>query len=94
MVDLMSANATLDLFTALFPQSTLTCAAMLRKYIHMDRDSKKIIQRLQAEGWVLRAVKGSHHQFVKGDLRVTVPHPKKDLPTGTARVIAKTAGWV
>jgi len=60
----------------------------------MERDSKKIIKRLKSEGWVLRNTKGSHHQFVKGECRLTVPHPKKDLPNGTARAIAKAAGWV
>jgi len=59
----------------------------------MERSSKNIIRRLESEGWVLRAIKGSHHQFTKGDKRLTVPHPKKDLPNGTARQIAKTAGW-
>lgn len=63
-------------------------------YLHMERDSKKIIKRLKAEGWELRNVKGSHHQFMKGTERLTVPHPKKDLPLGTARAIAKAAGWV
>ncbi|MCC5960561.1 MAG: type II toxin-antitoxin system HicA family toxin [Rhodobacteraceae bacterium] len=60
----------------------------------MERDSRKIIKRLLQEGWVLRNTAGSHHQFTKGDKRLTVPHPKKDLPTGTARQIAKQAGWL
>ena len=59
----------------------------------MERDSKKIIKRLTSEGWTLRNVRGSHHNFVKDGQRVTVPHPKKDLPLGTARAIAKAAGW-
>jgi predicted RNA binding protein YcfA (HicA-like mRNA interferase family) len=25
---------------------------------------------------------------------VIVPHPKKDLPAGTARAIARQAGWI
>jgi len=60
----------------------------------MEGDSKKIIKRLKSEGWVLRNVKVSHHQFAKNGKRLTVPHPKKDLPIGTARQIAKVAGWV
>jgi len=60
----------------------------------MERDSKKIIKRLQDEGFELIAVRGSHHKFRKGGLSITVPHPKKDLPTGTARAIAKQAGWL
>ena len=60
----------------------------------IERDSRKIIQRLNCEGWALRATAGSHHQYVNGNARVTVPHPKKDLPLGTARQIARAAGWL
>jgi len=60
----------------------------------MEWDSKKIIKRLKREGWTLRNVKGSHYQFVKGAGRLTIPHPKKDLPLGTARAIARVAGWI
>jgi predicted RNA binding protein YcfA (HicA-like mRNA interferase family) len=60
----------------------------------IERDSRKIIQRLNREGWVPRATAGSHHQYVKGSARVTVPHPKKDLPLGTARQMARAAGWI
>jgi predicted RNA binding protein YcfA (HicA-like mRNA interferase family) len=60
----------------------------------IERNSRKIITRLEAEGWTLRNTRGSHHQYEKGALRVTVPHPKKDLPSGTARQIAKAAGWI
>lgn len=59
----------------------------------MLRDSKKIVKRLESEGFELISVKGSHHKFRKGDRTVIVPHPKKDLPEGTARAIAKQAGW-
>jgi predicted RNA binding protein YcfA (HicA-like mRNA interferase family) len=41
----------------------------------------------------LVAIKGSHHKFRKGSVTVIVPHPKRDLPLGTARSIAKMAGW-
>lgn len=60
----------------------------------METDSKKIVRRLEAEGWILLSVKGSHHKFRKGSVTVIVPHPKKDLPLGTARSIAKTVGWI
>jgi len=56
--------------------------------------SKEIIRLLQKDGWAIDRTKGSHHQFkhpTKPEL-VTVPHPKKDLPTGTARAILKSAG--
>ena len=55
--------------------------------------SKDIIYLLKQDGWVLCHQKGSHKQFKhttkKG--RVTVPHPKTDLPTGTVKSILKQA---
>lgn len=60
----------------------------------MERDSRKIVKRLEAEGFEYVSAKGSHHKFRKGDDTVIVPHPKKDLPMGTARSIAKQAGWL
>ena len=64
----------------------------------MERDSRKIVKRLLADGFVFVSAKGSHHKFVlaTGDTvrTVIVPHPKKDLPTGTARAIARQAGWI
>jgi predicted RNA binding protein YcfA (HicA-like mRNA interferase family) len=62
--------------------------------MRMERDSKKIVKRLKEDGFELISVKGSHHKFRKGALTVIVPHPKKDLPIGTAREIAKQAGWL
>lgn len=57
-------------------------------------DSKSIIRALEKDGWYKVAQKGSHVQFRhptrKG--RVTVPHPKKDLPLGTLRSIEKQSG--
>lgn len=59
----------------------------------MERDSRKIVKRLVSEGYVLVSVAGSHHKFRKDGKVVIVPHPKKDLPAGTARAIARQAGW-
>ena len=59
----------------------------------MLRSSRDIVKRLKAEGFELVSVKGSHHKFKKGTITVVVPHPKKDLPVGTARSIAKQVGW-
>lgn len=56
--------------------------------------STDLIKALESDGWRLVAVRGSHHQFkhsVKPG-RVTVPHPKKDLPAGTVNSILKQAG--
>jgi len=49
---------------------------------------------LKADGWVQVAQKGSHVQFKHSTKpgRVTVPHPKRDIPMGTFRSIEKQAG--
>lgn len=60
----------------------------------METDSKAIVKRLLAEGFEFVSAKGSHHKFRKGSVTVIVPHPKKDLPKGTARNIARMAGWI
>ncbi|MFL0497760.1 type II toxin-antitoxin system HicA family toxin [Priestia megaterium] len=56
--------------------------------------SREIIRKLQANDWYLVNTVGSHHQFKhpqkKG--RVTVPHPKKDLPRKVVKSICKQAG--
>ena len=59
----------------------------------MERDSRKIVKRLLSEGFDLVSVSGSHHKYRKDGRVVIVPHPKKDLPAGTARAIARQAGW-
>ncbi|MDE2872153.1 MAG: type II toxin-antitoxin system HicA family toxin [Gemmatimonadota bacterium] len=57
--------------------------------------SREIIRRLVADGWSLRNVRGSHHQFVHLDKpgRVTVKHPSMDVPVGTLRNIYRQARW-
>lgn len=60
----------------------------------MERDSRKIVKRLLQEGFERISISGSHHKFRKGALTVIFPHPKKDLPEGTARAIARQAGWI
>lgn len=56
--------------------------------------SRKLIRMLLADGWYEIATVGSHHHFrhatKKG--KVTVPHPKKDLPIGTVNNILRQAG--
>lgn len=61
----------------------------------MLTNSRDIIRRLQQEGFVLVRVKGSHHQFkhTAAGRRVTVPHPRKDIPLKTVRNIYDQAGW-
>jgi len=40
----------------------------------------ELVKRLEAAGWMLRAVKGSHHVFRHRTQpgHISVPHPKKD----------------
>lgn len=59
---------------------------------HMN--SREIIQRLEADGWFEARQSGSHKQFKHPTKRglVTVPSPKKDIPLGTLRSIARQAG--
>ncbi len=57
-------------------------------------DSRTIIRKLEQNGWYKIDQKGSHiqlcHPVRKG--RVTVPHPKKDLPIATLKSIERQAG--
>jgi predicted RNA binding protein YcfA (HicA-like mRNA interferase family) len=57
-------------------------------------NSRDVIGHLEADGWRLDRVRGSHNQYkhpTKPGL-VTVPHPKRDIPAGTLRSIEKQAG--
>jgi predicted RNA binding protein YcfA (HicA-like mRNA interferase family) len=57
-------------------------------------NSRALIQALEADGWTLKRVTGSHHHFIhptKTGL-VTVPHPKRELPVGTVKAIERQAG--
>ena len=62
----------------------------------MERGSRKIAKHLEAEGWdMVPGGKGSHRKYRKaGYPMIILPFPKKDLPLGTARNIAKAAGWI
>ena len=56
--------------------------------------SSDLIRLIEKDGWVIKYVNGSHHHFKhptkKG--KVTIPHPRKDLPIGTVNAILKQAG--
>lgn len=58
-------------------------------------DSRRVIRRLQADGWILDRVVGSHHIFKKPAemLAISVPHLRKDVSPGVLRQIGKIAGW-
>ncbi|MGE4878470.1 type II toxin-antitoxin system HicA family toxin [Yersinia enterocolitica] len=55
--------------------------------------SSELIKLLEKNGWSLDRVKGSHHQFSHPDFSIiiTVPHPRKNLKTGTLQQILKNA---
>lgn len=56
--------------------------------------SADIVKMLEAAGWVLRSVRGSHHVFRHPAKpgHVSVPHPKKDLGAGLVHKLLKQAG--
>jgi predicted RNA binding protein YcfA (HicA-like mRNA interferase family) len=61
----------------------------------VETNTRKIIARLLREGWI-NTGGGSHDRFVN-DARpgqmITVPR-HRELTPGTARSIAKAAGWI
>ena len=56
--------------------------------------SANLIKLLEADGWTLRGVRGSHHVFQHAQRlgHLSVPHPKKDLGVGLAHKVLKQAG--
>jgi len=72
---------------------TLTDVYRVRIIVSDGMNSRQIIKELQKDGWFEVAHVGSHkqlkHPTKKG--RVTVPHPKRDIPIGTLRSIEKQA---
>ncbi len=61
----------------------------------METNSRKLLRRLQADGWEIVRISGDHHVLKHADisLLITLPHPKRDLPRGLVRSIYKIAGW-
>ncbi|WP_204336808.1 type II toxin-antitoxin system HicA family toxin [Cryomorpha ignava] len=51
---------------------------------------------IKKDGWRIVRTKGSHHHFKHPIKRgiVTIPHPKKDIPIGTAKSILTQAGLI
>jgi predicted RNA binding protein YcfA (HicA-like mRNA interferase family) len=62
--------------------------------VHL-RDSREIIRRLRADGFVLVSSRGSHHKYrhTESGRIVILPHPRRDIPVGTVRSIYRQAGW-
>jgi predicted RNA binding protein YcfA (HicA-like mRNA interferase family) len=58
--------------------------------------SRDLIRELEADGWVLDRVRGSHHVF-KHPTRsghISVPHPKSDLGVGLVAQLRRTAAQI
>ena len=56
--------------------------------------SREILQMLREDGWYVTEVQGSHYQHKHPTKpgKITVPHPRKDLPIKTVASILKQAG--
>jgi predicted RNA binding protein YcfA (HicA-like mRNA interferase family) len=56
--------------------------------------SRELIKLIEADGWIHSRTVGSHHQFKHPTKpgKVTIAHPKKEIPPGTANSILKQAG--
>ncbi len=56
--------------------------------------SRDVIKALEAAGWRLKNVAGSHYHFTHPSRpgKVTVPHPSKDMTIGTLKSIEKQSG--
>lgn len=88
--------------TGLLKRDGKTCCDIVRVYnytqtqglVKSDMDSGALIRLLKQNGWREVRVAGSHHTFKHPEFSMilTVPHPKKDLPLGTANSILKKAG--
>ena len=56
-------------------------------------NGNEVIKKLQAAGWKLDRINGSHHIMVKDGHAVTVPvHGKRDLKPGLIAGIAQQSG--
>jgi predicted RNA binding protein YcfA (HicA-like mRNA interferase family) len=64
--------------------------------LKIECNSREILRRLRKDGWIEVGTHGSHLKLKQPEdgRTIIVPHPKKDLPLGTARAIAKHAGWL
>lgn len=49
---------------------------------------------LHEDGWFVFNIRGSHHQFKHPTKpgKITVPHPRRELPLGTLKSIFRQAG--
>lgn len=56
-------------------------------------NGKQIIKQLEASGWEVLRISGSHHRLGKGNLRTTVPvHGQRDIGKGLVAAIERQTG--
>lgn len=56
-------------------------------------NGKRVIKILEAHGWILDRVTGSHHVMMKGARAVPIPvHGAKDLKIGLIKGIERQTG--
>ena len=62
--------------------------------LYAKMKSSELIDLITSDGWKLDRIKGSHHIFIHQSKSgiVVIPHPKKEVPKGTANNILKQAG--
>jgi len=61
----------------------------------MNQSPQHLIKLLEAKGFILKRITGSHHIYFHPELRKTVVvpvHGKRDIPNGTFLSIIKQAG--
>jgi len=60
----------------------------------VGNSSREVIQKLSADGWKFEGATGDHHHFKHPTKpgKVTVPHPLKDIKTGTLKSIERQSG--
>ena len=56
--------------------------------------SREVLKILESDGWYVINITGSHHHLKHHAKpgKVTVPHPKKDIPLKTVKSILTQAG--
>ncbi|HEY6440446.1 MAG TPA: type II toxin-antitoxin system HicA family toxin [Acetobacteraceae bacterium] len=79
-------------FDGLFIHTSLH--TKLKSVYLLGVNTRDVIRMIERAGWVHVASRGSHWQFTHPVRpgRVTVPHPKRDVPIGTLRSIERQAG--
>lgn len=58
--------------------------------------SREVIEILKKDGWYEVSCDGDHHQYKHPTKkrRVTITHPRKDIPVGTLKSISKQSGII